>query len=210
MAKLQNNLQKRLDEKGYLAFLRDQGDFAKCSLSEIVKSFGGQTLTYCKNVARTEDLARSNSLSSGFGLGRFPFHTDQASKEVPPRYIILFAPPWRTAGTTVLDPFELPYIDEYVARRALFRSIIGGKSAYTRFMEGNGGNSFFRFNMQTMDPVNEEARTISEILPFHTRKAVKIDWKKCKLLIVDNHRLVHGRTDATPNKREYIRRITIW
>lgn len=156
-----------------------------------------------KLVVRQPSEAHRNSLSSRYGTGAFPLHTDGAHHAVVPKYVILRMTSERESsrGTVLmdfrnsLDPHQAgvlshePWIVR-TGRRAFLSSILDGKS--------------LRFDFDIMVPAlpgSARAPGIVRAVAASARSTV-LKWTQHLTVIIDNHRVVHGRESVTPELLE--------
>lgn len=199
---------QNLEQYGWVSFPRYGSQ--KIPINLIVSELGAGKLQCSLNMGVRAESARSNTLSAEYGLGEFPMHTDRASDDVPPRYVLLAAPASRTTDTLVVDPMKLELIDEQLALRALFQIRIGYKKHKCRFLSKNRYGQFFRYNRQLMSPINYEAAQISNALLSASATAISICWNETRTLLMDNHRVLHGRREIKDLLGQHIRRLTVW
>ncbi|WP_206435101.1 hypothetical protein [Sphingobium yanoikuyae] len=87
---------EELDRAGWVAFVR--GSKAP-TLRELSDELELKKMSQMRLQANPAEAARPNTLSSRYGLGAFPMHTDNALASPPPRYIIFCAPMQRACKT---------------------------------------------------------------------------------------------------------------
>lgn len=145
--------------------------------------------------------AKSNTLSSRHGTGRFPFHTDTAHWERPARYLILYCvtPGSGERPTLLQDSHSWKLIrgEMDLAARALW--VVGNRTAkLTYVVLASDEQLSIRYDMDCMRPMTEEARELRNILvrKVETTPQLRIDWHAGDLLVIDNHRMVHARGAA--------------
>jgi len=146
-------------------------------------------------------VAKTNTLSSRFGFGAFPFHTDAAHWRQPARYLLLFCiQPGAASRTTalidtaswILPPDEVRRLCNEVWRIGLRNPYLG---TVARFINRRIA---IRFDRACMTPLTAEALRAHQM--FLERLAdsdrVDISWAPGRLLVVDNHRMLHARNPA--------------
>lgn len=140
-----------------------------------------------------------NSHSSRYGLGSFPLHTDEATAHRPPRYLILY----NLENGHLADTFLL---DARTTARNLPVSLIG-ELYEARFFFRNGPRSFLapvvnrdrrfiRFDPNLMRPSGPRAARLLGALTesFSQGETIAVRWSPDQFLVIDNHRMLHGRS----------------
>jgi L-asparagine oxygenase len=150
-----------------------------------------------------------NSLSSRYGTGAFPSHTDFAALETPPRYVALACPFERSAPTYLYDTQASQLGFTLEEEGALFR-VCRGRILYTsRLVARTQSSRVVRFNRDCMTPLNKSAEEVSErIYGWHPTQT--IDWTSVIWVLFDNWRLLHGRGPSRNENRGWLWRIAIW
>lgn len=148
------------------------------------------------------DSANGNTLSSRFGLGAFPFHTDCAHWEVPARFVLLYcvSPGRAERNTLLVDSAQWRWSTE---ERSLHRSAVWRRALkfpqLCTFESEAGLNRYIRFDPACFHPMCTDARRLNgEILSrIAESKKTVISWQSEHALIIDNHRMLHARADAS-------------
>jgi alpha-ketoglutarate-dependent taurine dioxygenase len=144
--------------------------------------------------------ANRNSLSSLYGTGSFPLHTDTAYKRTPVRYILLYAKKTGAGNrvTFLTDGFQS--IDNNVSKTELESTVFKIKNGKYSFLgsmlcRSDLGEYFIRLDQGCMVPATRESRVV-----FHTylesldqQPKIEVNWEEGDLLIIDNWRMLHGR-----------------
>lgn len=154
---------------------------------------------------QTPSEARPNTLSSRYGTGAFPFHTETAYWKTPARYVALYcSDPGAGKRPTVLVDSRSWELDRR-SRLLLCNEVWKVVSGRTRFLCNvlrNGDKMFaVRFDRECMRPaVSTKANAISllDTLIAHATP-IEIKWNKGDLLLFDNHRFLHSRGTSTVN-----------
>jgi hypothetical protein len=150
-------------------------------------------------ISTAGEEAYPNTLSSRFGLGAFPLHTDDAVAHRPSRFILLFnAEGGELADTTFLDlaaifkQLTIELQDE--ATEAVFYFRNGRQSFAASLFDRTSG--FNRFDPNIMRPSGERARRVLHAITqlMAPMPLGQIAWQAGTLAVLDNHRLIHGRT----------------
>ena len=147
---------------------------------------------------RASGLSVKNTLSSKYGTGSFPFHTDAAYWYRPPRFLLLrcINPGESGRCTLLLDSYTCFLADQWdlltqaifdVAGSRPFLATIGHVSPNKKFM--------LRLDRDCMKPSNRMASRALAMVSARIieTKATEISWQSGTLLVIDNFRLLHAR-----------------
>ena len=131
------------------------------------------------------------SLSSAYGLKKFPLHTDGAEFSVPPKYIVMRALTDSHTGTTLADASTLK--SNSVVSNSVWqvKTKTGLITACFFEMDHNYNMDYIRFNRLSMKSVEGEKFEILKAID--SLPTTTITWTKNKTLLIDNWRMLHGR-----------------
>lgn len=208
---------EKLNQVGWLEF---HGSLTENGLISLAKSFGqiqrhpngAEVFTLKPKVGLNSTIG---TFTDKFGLGRFPLHTDTAFYSKPIRYMILSMNKPSEAFTTILPIdrlFEkLNQNDKYLATRAIYKIKTNESSFYTSLIVEKNGIKYIRYDPTCMFPVNNSAREFEIILNeiFKQVKPENITWNKPKTIIIDNWKVLHGRSCVNLNEQRELKRIYI-
>ena len=194
----------RLRSSGWISYTFD-GDDLGAHLISVATQLGfpvaarrrKSPLEVLTPVAR--EKAKPSSPSRMFGLGALPLHTDTAHWIEPCRYIVLgCVSPGLCGRRTVLADSSLLNFSTG-ARRLLqdsqFRVVNGRKSFFAPVIGPN--YTFFRFDKACMVPIDARSRAALEAMDraISDLQFEQVDWIKGQVLVMDNWRILHGRTN---------------
>jgi alpha-ketoglutarate-dependent taurine dioxygenase len=162
-----------------------------------------------------KETANSNTLSSRYGMGAFPVHTEAAYLGRPPRFLMLYCvepgsggrttvlidtaalssrlPALGRPGTWVVKADRRPFLCHVLWRRALDKVGV-------------------RYDRECLFPCGKAAQTEEEtILDFISSSTpARITWASGQLLVIDNHRVLHGRGGSINDDRDrWLKRIMV-
>lgn len=148
----------------------------------------------------TEEVtAPLRSLSKIHGLGSFPFHTDGAHWNQPPKWLVLACQnDTEQRATTLLPAKEVlsAYGEEFRLNEALFLVVNGRNSFYTPLVlsEYEG----IRYDGGCMKPVNSTAKLfVKEFDTFCcSLTPTAITWRPGLIAVINNHRFLHSRASG--------------
>jgi L-asparagine oxygenase len=116
---------------------------------------------------QTAHVAKSNTLSSRYGVGSFPFHTDTAHWEHPTRCLVLFCVSPGEGGrpTLLLDSHKWRFDDaeEDLACQALW-AIGHRRPRLSSIAVRSKGQLAIRYDMDCMRPMTADARKSKALL----------------------------------------------
>jgi L-asparagine oxygenase len=159
--------------------------------------------------------ANINTLSSRYGMGAFPVHTEAAYLPSPPRFLLLYCMKPGSGGrkTVLMDA------------RQLFTELSGdhppgtwvvkaGRSPFLcKAIWWKSSSEFgIRYDRECLFPAGPAARSEEKwIHEFIAKSApVEIQWTEGQLLIIDNCRVLHGRGGSKSDDRDrWLKRILI-
>lgn len=159
--------------------------------------------------------AKPNTLSSRYGTGGFPFHTDTAHWERPARYLLLYcvSPGEGMRPTRLQDSraWQLTDQEMSLACRALWA--VGHRRVRLAHLAVPAGDRLsVRYDMDCMRPMTTEAGELKALLQHRIETTVETRnaWEPGTLLVIDNHRMVHARGEASrPDANRLLKRILI-
>lgn len=153
--------------------------------------------------------AKPNTLSSRYGAGGFPFHTDVAHWEEPARYVLLYCEqPGSGARPTHLQNtwvWTLSPDDKSAALTEVWKTGHLRPQLCTVGRLGSRGLAL-RFDEACMQPMTAGARKLRRTLVDQIRKChvIDVNWTARMLLIIDNHRMLHARGRARQLDRDRV------
>jgi L-asparagine oxygenase len=158
-------------------------------------------------------VAKPNTLSTRYGTGKFPFHTDTAHWEMPARYLMLYCV---SAGqgqrpTHLQDTEAWQYPLKMSALSEVWKS---GHVRPTLCTVGTIINGKFevRFDEACMSPMTGSAEKLKKNVAEQINRSdvIDINWVDGMLLILNNRRSAPARgSPRRPDPDRLIRRILI-
>lgn len=140
------------------------------------------------------EQAQPNSLSSRYGKGAQPLHTDGAHLERTPNFILMVSPQpnstttqlWKPTGWESLDPGDI--FDHGVF---LVQDGRDGFFATARTSDG------WRFDPGCMTPCDARARRVVELVAAGSKHAREYVWDTAdQVLLIDNRAVLHARSEV--------------
>lgn len=180
-------------------------------IGDIIPSRKNSTSLYDNLTVKTKKETNQKSLSAKYGENDFPFHTDGAYLQIPPRYVILRSPKNIEKCPTKLS---IPSFSEFEIKNLMKDVLLvnGGRGRfYSTIVEKVNIDFRIRFDVDCMRPALTEFDTSIKLMNTLIKEAVteEIDWKENQCLIFDNWKLVHSRANATNNLDRILERIWI-
>lgn len=161
------------------------------------------------------DSAKTNTLSSRYGCGRFPFHTDAAHWEHPPDFVCLYCECPGSGGR----PTELIDTSAWQMKSQLRVSLLSDiwKTGLRRpwlctVGSERGGDIRIRYDVGCMKPCGAAATKtqidIERLIIASSR--IAITWCSRSLLVINNFRMLHARgSSPRPDADRVLCRILI-
>lgn len=155
--------------------------------------------------------APSSTLSQQYGMAAFPLHSETAFLRMPVRYLLLFCidpghekRPTQWMDCKALTDHNTLWEDQWVVRRNREPFL---SSILTRTTAG----WMIRFDPECMQPSHQNcgsAQIMNDLVSKN--EALAHSWGAGDLLLLDNHRVLHGRGSAsTPDPDRKLVRILI-
>ncbi|WP_029085853.1 TauD/TfdA family dioxygenase [Brevundimonas aveniformis] len=159
------------------------------------------------------DDAHPRSLSARYGLGALPFHTELSHRTRPCRYLLLgcIDPGALTAATILLDwrtlGFSSQELDLLEGTAVLVRS--GRRSFYATILAPGG--VFLRYDPSCLEAVDKRGRIALALVEDRIAAGSPQvhHWHRADILIIDNWRVLHGRSSSDRGSGRRLARILI-
>lgn len=205
---MNNDLITELKKTPWTLFQRDCNDVDEL-LKDATNRLGVPVVISKLRPHETSD-PRVNSLSSRYGLGSFPLHTDFSTHPRPPRFILFLARNPRKTQTLICNAQKIS--DEFKMSELLSSVFVIQKTFphYCRMIEGLAPDNFYRFNSDVMVPKNGCAQRISNFIIHDLKPDASIDWIKNCGALVFNWQALHGRAAVTASDGEQLERYAFY
>ena len=148
----------------------------------------------------SSEQASPKSLSKIHSTGRFPLHTDSAHWPTPCRYIVLGCENSGTGkrSTLLLDWTSItPNVDLANAiRTEPFRVVNGAGSFFATLWSDR--EKRIRYDAGCMSPTSKVGESLAKFMLSISEydDCVSFEWSAKKILVIDNWRMLHGRSDS--------------
>lgn len=142
-----------------------------------------------------------NTLSSRYGIGAFPFHSDTAHWVLPCRYVCLACvepgPSHRATALISLRPILGSTAWHQATSQGVFL-VRNGKSSFYSTVSA-AGRPFVRYDPGCMEPLSPEAKQTFAYCShlIETADPDLIQWNAGDMVVLDNWSTLHAR-DASP------------
>ena len=210
-----NDLATALSRQGFAFAPRyrpDLGTATTASLLGVPEEIQGipavQILT-----PKTVEESTPNVYSGNFGLTAFPLHTDLAHWFRPPRFLLLRCLRGDSRVASCILPWTqaLKGFAQSKATRARFRPrrARNGHLYLLPFCVTSFGVALRRWDSLFLEPDNTEAAELARHIALRTEPVTKVVLRHLgDTLIVDNWRVLHGRTAVSlPKSTRLVERI---
>jgi hypothetical protein len=162
---------------------------------------------------RAAEDAHPRSLSAAYGLGALPFHTELSHRIKPCRFLLLGCiDPGSSAATTMLLDWRTlllsqDELDLLESAPVLVRS--GRRSFYSTILAPGG--AFLRYDPDCLEGPDERGRTALKLVADRISDAPSEahHWRRGDIVIIDNWRVLHGRSPSDQGSGRRLARILI-
>lgn len=175
--------------------IKDESEFLRLakSFGKIRRHANGQEIKALTVSGKLE--AKPNTLSSLYGKGAFPLHTDTAFCPIPAKYVLLRAVSGDLSRPTTFTSFDelLGGMPESLILGAIWTCTYGQSSFYTqiRFKAGNSYGQ--RLDLDCMHPSNKSAVEIHRLITSCRTPPMEIRWRPNMVAVIPNWTYLHGR-----------------
>jgi len=162
-----------------------------------------------------ENVANANTLSSRYGMGAFPFHTEAAYLPRPPMFLLLYCVNPGSGGrtTVLLDSVDLFSRMSKPRRPGTWVVKAGRRPFLCDALWGSPPTDFgIRYDRECLFPRGRAARSEEQAIREFVSESTPttIPWTTRQLLIVSNHRMLHGRGDSNTNDHDrWLKRVLV-
>lgn len=157
--------------------------------------------------------AHPRSLSAQYGLGALPFHIELSHRPRPCRYLLLgcIDPGETPTATMLLDWRKLGFEREELAllEEAPVLVRTGRRSFYSTILAPGG--TFLRYDPGCLEPLGERGREAMQLVADRITRAhsYALHWRQGDILIIDNWRVLLGRSRSAHGSGRSLARILI-
>lgn len=146
------------------------------------------------------ELAHPRSLSAVHGLGTFPMHVELSHRTRPCRYVVLAClnPGIPPVATALLHRDQLAFSSD---ERALLRNAVvlvrsGRRSFYSSILPAD--EAWMRFDTGCLEAFDARGRAAIGLVEKRLTRSTPTlhHWIAGGVLVIDNWRVLHGRTSA--------------
>ncbi len=192
-------------------FWRSQ-DLVEASVLDLVRQVGHVSREAEVLEPRASGEARDWSLSRHYGLRAFPWHTDGAISRHPPRYVALYARSVELGGATTdlldVQARSSAQFFETVKSCVLRGCDSVGRPVIRRAYEVLEGSPCIRWDRRVFSVDAPRVRRAEDLLN-RLQASHSVDWRDGMLIIFDNWRFLHRRSDVRPDEKRTLLRFYI-
>jgi hypothetical protein len=156
----------------------------------------------------TIESAHPSSLSSLYGLGRQPLHTDGAHLQQPPQFVVLASAAESATPTHVVKPrLGKLLADSDVSLSELEQGMFLVRNHAESFFAPAWSAGCYRYDPGCMSPCDQRANAVANLLGSLWDASTAIEWSTAgQVLVIDNHHTLHARFEVSD--AELDRRLT--
>lgn len=188
-----------LDENGYIELEGNESSFLEFAyqLGTPIKSRVNGSLID-ELVPKDQEEAHKNSLSKIYGTGSFPYHTDGAYFQIPPKYVVLRFKNGidKPTPTRVFDTRNFRNKDRDFMMNDVWSVKGRSNSFYSTILSKTviDGEEIFRIDPGCMSPIDKSINSMVYMEEFTIGSSfIDIQWKPNKIVILNNWKMVHSR-----------------
>jgi hypothetical protein len=187
-----SELSIRIEKDGWVVINHYSGELLSlikniCSNLELDISF----YNYKKLIPKDSKDVQYFSLSSAYGLNKFPLHTDGTEYNIPPRFIILRALADSSTGTSFADSNSIKDNVNICNTEWSVKTKDGILQTKLFAQHPKYNIEYIRFNRLSMKCVDGNRLEVNNAID--NLSVSYIYWKQYKTIIIDNWRVLHGR-----------------
>lgn len=182
-------------------------------LGNILPDDNGNKIQYLRPKER--GLGIKDSLSYKYGLDEFPYHTDTAFWDNPAKLILMTSKQPSSCQTLLIDIQELlnslPERELSYFHNSVYTLKTPNQIKFVSVLQRKGEDFIFRYDPNIMVPYNSNAKKAEEIISSFIRevKPVQIEWTGENVLLLNNWRLLHKRSECKNEPQRVLKRIYI-
>lgn len=158
---------------------------------------------------RDEQHAENHSLSALYGLGELPMHIDTSHYLRPARFLLIGCvdPGASQAKTRLADTTKIEFTTGALAllhsAPLLVRS--GRRSFYSTILDR--GRDYCRYDPGCMEPIDQRGvEAMATMRAAIEQSPIELhSWRAGDILMIDNWRMLHGRTQSAADQRLLLR-----
>lgn len=153
--------------------------------------------------------AEERSLSAVYGLAELPMHIDTAHHLLPARFVVIGCadPGHSITGTRLLETKKLAFSQSELALISSAPVLVrtGKRSFYSTMLDRN--RPFLRYDPGCLEPVDPRGQKALSLVQKAIERASICThvWSRGEVLIIDNWKMLHGRTAASIDGRRLLR-----
>jgi alpha-ketoglutarate-dependent taurine dioxygenase len=159
--------------------------------------------------------ANANTLSSRYGMGSFPLHTEGAYLRKPPRFLLLYCVRPGSGGrtTALLDGVDIFSRFSCPRRPGTWVAKAGRRPFLCHVLWRNPLKNFgIRYDRECLFPQGRAAQAEEQLISEFMSKSMimTIAWAEKQLLIINNLRMLHGRGETHFDDRDrWLKRVLV-
>lgn len=177
------------------------------AIGKLVPGRNARMLEFLRPLAIEEAAPRS--LSKLYGRGQQPWHTDLAHRLCPARFVLL----------ACVHPGSAAVVTELSDTRASLEPCLAEGGNSEPFLVRGGRNSFYatvldqrsgrlRYDPACMSPTSSAGSRMAQAISSR-QATTAVEWKRGRILILDNWRMLHRRQDASDAADRVLARVYV-
>lgn len=206
-----------LEQTGWTVLNQDTNDemltFLANELGYIIADDNGSKIQYLQPKLTGQGI--KDSFSFKYGLDEFPYHTDTAFWAKPAKLILMTTELPSSCNTILIDIKgllnSLTESELIVFQNSVFTLKTPSQIKFVSVIQREKEEFIFRYDPNIMTPFNSNAKKCDEIIKQYIEeaKAIQVQWTGKNILVLNNWRMVHKRSECKNEPKRILKRIYI-
>ncbi|MBX7227025.1 MAG: TauD/TfdA family dioxygenase [Chitinophagales bacterium] len=182
-------------------------------LGDIIADDNGNKIQHLRPKLTGQGI--KDTFSYKYGLDEFPYHTDTAFWAKPAKLILMTTELPSSCNTLLIDIKgflnSLTESELVVFQNSVFTLKTPSQIKFVSVLQREKEDFIFRYDPNIMTPFNSNAKKCDDIIKEYIEdsKAIEIQWTGKNILVLNNWRMVHKRSECKNEPKRILKRIYI-